>query len=118
MVFVTDLQDVETSGPLLRITPESIAISVQNTARSWTVPAVRRIERRGDPIKNGVITGLIAGAAAGLAYGLLVSPALEAEAVEPAGVVAGLTALNAGLGAGLGALIDAAVVGRTTVFRR
>ena len=64
-VYVVDDAGVETTGKLLRIDPDAVVLLVGGAERRVEAPHVRRIDKRGDSLKNGAWIGAVIGAAFG-----------------------------------------------------
>ena len=94
----------QVAGDLADISNASIVVFVDGGRRDLAESQVARIERLGDPLRNGALIG------GAIMTGLAVS-ACRSEA--PCGP---LLFWNAAFGAGLGALVDWARVGREVVF--
>lgn len=115
-VYVLDDTDVETSGRLLRLDPDSLVLLVGDTERRFEAARVRRIEKRGDSLRNGAFIGAIVGAAMGvLAAGIADCPGDDPGGGCPGTRAAGLV-FSIGAYAAIGTGIDALVVGRTTLY--
>lgn len=115
-VYVLDDTGVETSGKFLRLDPESIVLLVGGVEQRFEAARVRRIEKRGDSLRNGAVIGAIVGAVMGvLVAGLADCPGTDQDGgcagARTAGVLLS-TAAYAAIGTG----IDAWVVGRTTLY--
>src|SRR5687767_14202605 len=65
-VHVLDDAGAETTGRLLQLTPDALVLLVDGTERRFDAARVRRIERRGDSLKNGALIGLGIGTGMGL----------------------------------------------------
>jgi len=115
-VYVLDDTGVETSGRLLRLDPDSLVLLVGDTERRFEAARVRRIEKRGDSLRNGAVIGAVVGAA----LGLLGTSLADCPGSDPSGSCPGFRAAGALLSAGfysaVGTGIDALVVGRTTWY--
>lgn len=114
-VYVLDDAGVETSGKLVRLNPDSIVVLVGGAERRFDAARVRRVQKRGDSIRNGAIIGAIVGAV----FGALGAGISDCPADNPGGNCAGsrvaLFALSTGVYTAMGAGIDALIVGRTTL---
>lgn len=114
-MFVTDAADDETSGKLLRIDADSLALLVDGQERRLDRVTITRIQKR-DSVHNGALIG----AAIGVALGL-VSAGISDCPGTPAGRCADFRATMVGIStavyAGLGVGVDLIVPGRTTVYR-
>jgi hypothetical protein len=115
-VYVLDDRGVEVSGTLVRLDPDSILLLIGGVEHRLEAARVRRIDRRGDSLRNGALIG----AAVGVAMGLLAAGMSDCPGTDPGGGCAGTRAaalvLSTGIYAAVGAGIDALVVGRTTVY--
>lgn len=115
-VYVLDDTGVETSGTLFRVNPDSLILLVGDSEHRFEAARVRRIEKRGDSLRNGASIGAIVGVAMGLlAARISDCPGNDPSGSCPAARAAGVllsTAVYAAIGTG----IDALVVGRTTLY--
>lgn len=115
-VYVLDDAGVETSGKLVRLDPDSIVLLVGGSERRFDAARVRRVQKRGDSIRNGAIIGAVVGAV----FGALGSGFSDCPGDNPGGNCAGsrvaLFALSTGIYTAMGAGIDALIVGRTTLY--
>jgi hypothetical protein len=115
-VYVLDDSGTETSGKLVRLNPDSIVILANGTERRFDTARVRRVQRRGDSIRNGAIIGAVVGAV----FGALSAGLSDCPGGDPGGSCGGarvaLFALSTGTYTAIGAGIDALVVGRTTLY--
>lgn len=110
-VSVEDRSGAVTSGRLERLTPEELAVAPgAGTARVFPAASVRRVQRRGDSLGNGLRLGAIIGGALGGALGGAFSGEFRASDLMQGAAIFGA------VGLGLGVALDAAHVGRTTVF--
>lgn len=115
-VHVLDDAGAETSGRVLRLDPDSLVLLVGDTERHFDAAGVRRIDRRGDSLRNGAIIGAIVGVAVGLfAANLADCPGDDSSGSCP-GVRAAGVLLSTGTYAAIGIGIDALVIGRTTLY--
>ena len=114
-VHVLDDTGAEFSGRLLRLDPDSLVLLVGDTERRFEAARVRRIEKRGDSLRNGAIIGAVVGVAIGaLGMGMADCPGSgggSCPGFRAAGVV-----ISTGFYAAVGAGIDALAVGRTTWY--
>lgn len=110
-VGVEDQSGVVTWGRLERLTPEEIAVtSTPGGERVFPGASVRRVQKRGDPLWNGMRLGAIIGGVFGCGvFGAFSGEFRSADCVSAFVIFGG-----AGLGLGLG--IDAMHTGTTTVF--
>ena len=115
-VYVLDDAGVETSGRLLRLDPDSLVLLVGDTERRFEAARVRRIEKRGDSLRNGAIIGAVVGAAIGLLGTNLADCPGDNPSGPCPGARAAMVVLSTGFYAAAGTGIDALVVGRTTWY--
>jgi hypothetical protein len=115
-VYVVDDTGAETSGRLVHVSAHSLTVAAGGIERQFEATHVRRIDRRGDSVRNGALIGAIAGAVMGLAgAGLSDCPGRHPGGHCP-GERAALVAVSTGAYAAAGTVIDACHVGRTTVY--
>lgn len=123
-IIIVDESGVETTGRLLRLTDDELAISTGGRDRTFARQQVAAVYERGDSVKNGAIIGVLTGAALGFAGGTqstcgdfwtgLHSCSLNEKVRN--GI--GSAVLVSGLGAAIGAGIDALKTGRRTLYQR
>lgn len=119
-VFVLDDRGAETKGRLLRFDNESIVVLVNGQERQFELARVRKIEKRGDSLKNGTIIG----ATVGLVLGALTGGMAECKQSDGSfgacgvGTWAAAALMSAGFYGAIGAGIDAAIPGRTTLYQK
>ena len=65
-IYVTDDAGRQTEGKLLRLEPDSVVMLVEGAEQRFDAARVRRIDRRGDSLKNGTLIGVAIGVALGL----------------------------------------------------
>jgi hypothetical protein len=115
-VYVLDVAGTETHGKLVRLNSDSIVLLIDGTERQFDLARIKRVQKRGDSVRNGAIIGaLIGGLFGGL--GMAIS---DCPGGDPGGHCAGYrvagfvisTAAYTAIGAG----IDSLVVGRTTLY--
>ena len=96
------------SGTLVKLTPDTVTILVDD--RQVTVPLlnVRRVDVGGDSVSNGALIGAVV---VGLWCALICGQGLDGDDSAPAAVL-----INAALGALIGAGIDAARSNRRTIY--
>ncbi len=117
-LYVLDDTGRETSGTLVRLTDSSVVIRVDGVDQAFEAGLVRRIEKRGDSLKNGAIIGAVVGLVLGVLAGGM------ADCVDGQGGVGtcsvgsqiGIAAASTGIYAAIGTGIDAAIQGRTLLF--
>ena len=112
-VFVLDDTGVETRGQLLRLDSEAIVVLVDGSERRFETHRVARVSRRGDSLRNGVITGLIVGIVDSVVF--LAISQCGASCDERARVA--LAVINIGMYTAIGTAIDAAIKGRTVLYQ-
>lgn len=107
--FVT-LRDGDTvlAGSLLSLTPDSVALLAGDTAWTYPLAQVSRIERRGD--------GSFDGAVRGASIPFLLCLLNCGQGVRNGAHFAQVAATNAAFGAVIGWWIDHKRVGRTTIY--
>ena len=115
-IYVTDDGGRRTEGKLLRFEPESLVMLVEGAEQRFDAAHVRRIDRRGDSLKNGALIG----AGIGVVLGLVTAGIADCIGDDPGGGCAGgrvaLFAVSTGIYAAIGTGVDALIVGRTRVF--
>lgn len=115
-VYVLDDTGVETSGRLLRLNPDSLVLLVDDAERRFEAARVRRIQKRGDSLRNGALIGAIVG----VAMGLVGAGISDCPGDDPGGSCSGtrvaLFLFSTGVYAAIGTGIDALVQGRTTLY--
>lgn len=115
-VYVLDDAGVETAGRLLRLNPDSLVLLVGDAERRFEAARVRRIEKRGDSLRNGALIGTVVG----VVMGLIAAGISDCPGDDPGGSCAGFRAaallFSTGVYAAIGTGIDALVVGRTTLY--
>ena len=108
--FVRLTSGEKVSGRLLQSARDEVSLLVNGRERKIPIDEVARVDRSGDPLKNGAIIGaVIAGAWCALVCG---------QGLDSSGQIPLALAANAGVGALIGAGIDAAHQGRTIVYER
>lgn len=107
--FVT-LRDGDTvlAGTLLSLTPDSVALLTGDTAWTYPLAQVSRIERRGDSRLDGAVRG------ASIPFLLCLLNC--GQGVRNGAHFAQVAATNAAFGAVIGWWIDHKRVGRTTIY--
>ena len=116
--YVVDRAGRETAGKMVSLTDSSVILDIGTGHRTFTPEQLTRIERRGDSLRDGVITGTLAGAALGVSVALagLATVGGSSSGSERAAVFLGGGALFAGLGAAVGTALDALRTGRTLLW--
>lgn len=117
-VYISGAAPGETEGRLISVSDASVTLLVQGSKREFLKDDIRLVARRGDSLKNGALIGMAVVAAWGL-IGALITEDVESPGrlygeAPPALAVYGIVL---GMGAGVGALVDAAVKGKTVVYR-
>jgi hypothetical protein len=113
-VYVLDDAGAETAGKLVRLNPDSIVILVDGNERRFDAARVKRVQKRGDSVKNGAIIGAIVGAVlGGISAGIADCPGSESDC---GGFRVAAVAISTGVYTAIGAGIDALVAGRTTLY--
>lgn len=110
-VRVEDRAGVRYEGTVRALPPETFVVEGASGQRTFTADTVARVQRRGDPIRNGTLIGFGAGFLMGAQFVLGFS-----DHAEPLSSFVMAGGLLGGAGAGLGALIDALHDGLTTVY--
>ena len=115
-VYVLDDTGVETSGKFLRLNPDALVLLVNGAERRFEAARVRRIQQRGDSLRNGALIGAIVGVAIGIVTaGISDCPGSNAGGSCP-GSRATLFVVSTGVYAAIGTGIDALIPGRTTLY--
>jgi type IV secretory pathway TrbD component len=112
-VFVLDDAGVETRGQLVRLDPDAIVVLVNGAERRFETRRVERVSKRGDSLRNGAIAGL----AAGIVQAVLVVGTQKCAASCSEGVRMWFLAANTAVYTAVGTAIDAAIQGRTVMYR-
>lgn len=113
-IYVTDESGAETTGTLLRLEPDAAVLIVHGAERRLEAARIRRIEKRGDSLKNGALIGALIGAVfGGLGATMTDCPGSRSNcAAYRIAAPIGSTAFYAAVGTG----IDALIQGRTTLY--
>jgi len=115
-IYVTDDAGRRTEGQLLRLDSDSLVMLVGDSEQRFDAARVRRIDKRGDSLKNGTLIGV----ALGVLFGSISSGISDCPGDDPGGDCTGfrVAAFAGALGiyTALGAGVDALIVGRTRVF--
>lgn len=115
-VYVLDETGTETEGRLLRLDPDALVLVVDGAEQRFAAARVRRIDRRGDSLRNGALIGAIAGTVMGL-VGAGISDCPGSNAGGGCwGARTAIFFVSVGMYAAIGTGIDALVSGRTTVY--
>ena len=117
-VFVLDDSGQEVTGQLLSLDSDALVILVEGQELRFETARVKRLDKRGDSLKNGAYIGAVVG----LVMGILV--ARIADCVNDTGRVGscgsgtqiGFAMLSTGLYSAIGVGIDALIRGRTTLY--
>lgn len=112
-VFVLDEAGVETRGQLLRLDPDAIVVLVNGSERRFDTARVARVSKRGDSLKNGALIGL----AVGIAEAVVAVATIKCTGSCDRGLQAAWLTVNTGVYAAVGTAIDAAIQGRTVLYR-
>ncbi len=72
-VAVVDDSGCETTGRLVRVTPESLTMKFDGHERAFELTHVTTVHEVGDPLTNGLAIGFLVGGALGVVGGALVS---------------------------------------------
>ncbi len=123
-VIVQDNKGAETKGKLLRLDVREAVLMIDGQERRFALEDVRRIEKRGDSLKNGAIKGALVGLVAGFLGSRLglceppegledVATCKKEDNLHPLAFPAAAAFIWMGIGAG----IDALIVGRTTLYQ-
>lgn len=115
-VFLTDLRGVEHRGTLMRVEPAEVVLLGLAGERVFKRSEIAQIEKRGDSLKNGALIGAAVGVLGGLlAAGISDCPGVQQDGC--AGARFGLALVTTGLYTAIGTGIDAAITGRTLIYR-
>jgi len=112
-VFVLDNAGVETRGKLLRLDPDAVVLLVDGAERRFDTGHVARVSRRGDSLRNGALAGMFVG----LVQAVVVLGTQECRASCDKRMMAGLLVANTVTYTALGIGFDAAIQGRTVLYR-
>lgn len=123
-VIVQDNKGAETKGKLLRLDVQEAVLMIDGQERRFALADVRRVDKRGDSLKNGAIKGALFGLAGGF-LGSRLGRCEPPEGMEqfakckpednphPVAFPAAAALVWGAIGAGL----DALIVGRTTLYQ-
>lgn len=115
-VFLLDSYGAEYRGKLLRVDDREVRMLVNSDERTFQRNEIVRIEKRGDPLKNGAIIGAVVGVALGLlAAGIADCPTVYADGCT--GTRIGVFFTSVGIYSAVGTGIDAAIKGRTLIYQ-
>lgn len=113
--YVLDDKGVETRGRLLKLNGDAVVLLVDGAERRFDMARVRRIDKRGDSLKNGAVAGAVAGVLMGsLSMWLADCPGRDNSCAGAK--VAGIT-LSTAFYTVVGTGIDAMVQGRTNLYQ-
>lgn len=116
-IYVRDTGGTETSGRLLRLSPDSLVILAGDVERRFDANEVMRVQKR-DSLGNGTLIGLAIGAG----MGLMTASISDCPGTDSGGSCGGTRALavavSMGVYSAIGAGVDALVHGRTTIYER
>jgi len=116
-VYVLDDTGTETTGRLLRLTADSLVLLVDGAERQFDAARVRRIQRRGDSLRNGAIIGAVVGVGIGFLAGGIADCGRDDPGGSCAGTRVAAVLVSTGVYAAVGAGIDALIQGRTTLYQ-
>jgi hypothetical protein len=115
-VFLTDRQGVEHRGKLIRVEPGEVVLLGDTGQRVFERSEIAKIEKRGDSLKNGALIGAAVGVLAAVSLaGLSDCPGMEQDGCPGARVAMSL--ITVGVYTAIGVGIDAAIQGRTLIYR-
>jgi hypothetical protein len=113
-VFLLDDRGIETRGQLLKLDDESVVVLVGTEQRRFETARINKITKRGDSLRNGVITGAVVGAVLGvMSAGISDCPGRGGCAGYRMAMVPLSSAFYAAIGTG----IDAMIQGRTVIYQ-
>jgi len=108
-VFVTDSAGAKIQGKLLRLDGEGVLLVVDGAQKHYDFAQVRKVEKRGDSLKNGAIAGVVVGVVMG---------ALASAFADDAASIAPMIVMSTVVYGSIGTCMDAMVVGRTTLYQQ
>jgi hypothetical protein len=114
-VHVLDDMGSETTGTLIGIDADSISLLVNGNERSFERARVRRLQKRGDSLKNGALIGAGVGVVLASITAAVADCPTASDTSGP-GAKVGLAILGTAIYTGVGVGIDALVTGRTTMY--
>lgn len=124
-IAVVDAAGRETTGRLLRVSPESLTLEVEGRERVFQRLDIDTVHGVGDPLKNGMLLGLLTGGTLGIVGGAVgtecggfFTEVRTCTASEKAQLGAVFGAILGGVGLGLGALVDALISRHTLLYAR
>jgi hypothetical protein len=112
-VYVQDRAGQETAGTLVGLSESALTLNVNGTIRTFEAGQVRRVQRRGDSLRNGTLIGLGFGALAALLSGMADCPGSD---ISCPGQRVAIALVGTGFYTAVGAGIDAAITGRTLLW--
>lgn len=117
-VYLETTAGHDVSGKLLALSEREVVILAGSDERRFELANLKRVQRKGDSVKNGAIVGALIGVAMGILSGGLADCVDSNGNVGGCGVGSrlGFVALSSGIYAGAGAGIDALIPGRTTLY--
>lgn len=113
-IYVTDESGVETTGRLLRFEPDAVVLFVNGAEWRMEASRVRRIQTRGDSLKNGALAGALIGVVLGGLSGAIADCPGSRNNCPAFRITAPI--LSSAFYAAVGTGIDALINGRTTVY--
>ena len=114
-VFLLDNRGAEYRGKLTPVDEREVVLRLNDGERRFTLTEIVRIEKRGDPLKNGAIIGGITGVVLWLlAAGISDCPTPSQGGC--AGARVGVFFTSIGLYTAVGTGIDAAIKGRSLLY--
>jgi len=115
-VYLTDLRGAEYRGQLVRVDPAEVVLLGEKGERIFKRSDIVQIEKRGDSLKNGAIIGAAIGLLGGVgALAVSDCPGYQQNSCGGARAAYFLTAM--GVYTLIGTGIDAAIQGRTVIYR-
>jgi hypothetical protein len=117
LVYVVDFAGQETAGLLERADTSSVTIRTLDAEKSFALPDVYEVYRRGDSVWSGTVIGAVSG---GVVGALLLADAPCGALLTPRPCTfretVGILGFTSGIGAGIGLGIDALIRGRTRIY--
>jgi hypothetical protein len=115
-VYILDDAGRQTEGTLLGFDAESVVLLVDGMERRFDASRVRRIDKRGDSLRNGAVIGSVVG----MVMGLVSAGISDCSGDDPGGSCPGFRAAaflgSVGVYAGMGTVLDAMKTGRTRLY--